>query len=129
MTDEKTLSEELLSRCVVTERSQHLVRQMLRRIGDKWSISTIIVLAEGTRRFTEVQQAIPGISHRMLTVTLRSLEGDGLVARTDFGGMPRRVEYALTPLGVTLIEPLLVLIGWAEDHYDEIEASRSSSAD
>lgn len=122
-----TLTAQLLSTCDITVDSQHLVRDLLSRIGDKWSIAAIVVLAEGTRRFTELQQKITGISHRMLTVTLRSLEADGLVAREDFGGMPRRVEYTLTPLGTSFLGPLLGLITWADDHRPEIEASRSAT--
>lgn len=123
-----TLRDQLTAVCEFTTDSHHLVREMLTRIGDKWSISAIVVLAEGTHRFTELQDRIPGISHRVLTVVLRSLEADGLVARQDFGGVPRRVEYQLTSLGVSLLSPMLGLMAWADEHRDEIESSRSAAS-
>ncbi|MGO4612386.1 winged helix-turn-helix transcriptional regulator, partial [Variovorax sp. 2RAF20] len=73
-------------------------------------------MGEGPRRFTELQHAIPGISHRMMSVTLRALVVDGLVHRESFDEMPPRVEYSVTPLGETLLRPMLTLVAWANDH-------------
>ncbi|WP_242893940.1 winged helix-turn-helix transcriptional regulator [Actinomadura litoris] len=100
-------------------------REILDRIGDKWSLQVIAMLGEGTKRFTELKREIDGISQRMLTVTLRGLERDGIVSRTVFPVMPPRVDYALTPLGATLLDAASALVGWAEAHLDEIDAARA----
>ena len=100
------------------------VREVLTRVGDKWSVLVIGMLGDGTRRFTELRRAIEGISQRMLTLTLRQLERDGLVGRTVHPTIPPRVEYALTPLGRTLREPVTALAAWAEAHRPDIEAAR-----
>ncbi len=102
------------------------IRQILDRIADKWSLLTIALLEEGTLRFTELQRRIDGISQRMLTVTLRQLERDGLVTRTVYPVVPPRVEYALTPLGATLHATIRSLVDWTEDHQAEIAAARAS---
>ena len=81
------------------------VREVLTRVGDKWSVLAIVLLGDGAQRFSELQRAIEGISQRMLTLTLRGLERDGLVARTIYPTVPPRVDYALTPLGRTLLKP------------------------
>jgi DNA-binding HxlR family transcriptional regulator len=78
-------------------------REILDRVGDKWSLYAIALLGGGTRRFTELKRGIDGISQRMLTVTLRGLERDGIVTRTQYPVVPVRVEYALTPMGRTLL--------------------------
>lgn len=101
------------------------VRELLGRIGDKWSLLVIGTLERGRLRFGELQSHIPGISQRMLTRTLRHLERDGLVERTVFGEVPPRVEYALTAMGQTLIEPSAALARWAISNSGEIEAARS----
>src|SRR5437762_4634157 len=85
------------------------VREVLNRVGDKWSVQVIGVLGAGPRRFTELRKAIEGLSQRMLTLTVRGLERDGLVTRTFFPTIPPRVDYALTPLGRTLLEPVRAL--------------------
>ncbi|MFE7385813.1 winged helix-turn-helix transcriptional regulator [Streptomyces zhihengii] len=101
------------------------VRQTLDRVGDKWSVLVIGVLAAaGTLRFGTLHQRVPGISQRMLTLTLRHLERDGLVTRTAYAEVPPRVEYALTPLGESLRAIVTALAQWAGDHNAEIEAAR-----
>lgn len=98
---------------------------MLDRIGDKWAIYVVDRLGTGPRRFSELLRGIDGITARMLTVTLRGLERDGLLTRTVHASVPPRVDYALTPLGLTLREAIGRLVGWADDHLPEIEAARS----
>jgi DNA-binding HxlR family transcriptional regulator len=100
------------------------VRNVLSRIGDKWSLLIIVTLSNGRLRFSELQRHIPGISQRMLTRTLRHLERDGLLARTLYAEVPPRVEYELTHTGETLISPSIGLARWAIDHYPTIEKSR-----
>lgn len=100
------------------------VREVLTRVGDKWSVLVIVLLGEGTKRFTELQRAIEGISQRMLTLTVRQLERDGLVQRTIYPTVPPRVDYALTPLGETLLEPVMALAAWANAHRQDIETAR-----
>jgi DNA-binding HxlR family transcriptional regulator len=105
------------------------IRILLDRLGDKWSLLVIAQLAEypdGTRRFSELQRGISGISQRMLTSTLRYLERDGLVARAVFPEVPPRVEYRLTPLGRDLMMPVRNLIEWVSVHWPDIEAARQS---
>ena len=100
--------------------------EMLTRIGDKWSVHVIHMLGhEGTLRFNELKKGIEGISQRMLTVTLRGLERDGLVERTIYPEVPPRVEYALTTLGKTLREIVRQLVKWSGAHLREVDAARS----
>ena len=99
-------------------------RAVLDRIADKWTALIIYTLADGTRRYGEMQRAIGGISQKMLTQTLRSLEDDGLVARKVYAVVPPMVEYTLTPLGRTLIEPLRAVCAWAEVHLPELLNNR-----
>lgn len=98
--------------------------QILERVGDKWTIMIVGVLSKGPIRFNALQRAIPGLSHKMLTVTLRGLERDGLVLRTVYPTIPPRVEYALTEQGTSLQGPLLVLASWAKDRQGYIEGAR-----
>ncbi|MGX8881844.1 winged helix-turn-helix transcriptional regulator [Methylovorus sp. SPW-M1] len=100
-------------------------REILERIGDKWSLYVVGSLREGPLRFSELRRAIDGVSQRMLTLTLRGLERDGLVTRTVFPSVPPRVDYELTPLGRTLLEPVSILIKWVEQSRPEIEAARA----
>src|SRR5207247_6050965 len=100
-------------------------RLVLERIADKWTALVIQILARGTMRYAELQRAIGGISRKMLTQTLRSLERDGLVQRTVHPVVPPKVEYALTRLGRTLIEPLHALCRWSEKHLHELQANRA----
>lgn len=99
-------------------------RLVLDRIADKWTALVIHVLAGGTRRHGELRRQIAGVSQKMLTQTLRSLENDGLVERKVYAVVPPKVEYRLTPLGKTLIEPLEAICRWAEKHLPELEAAR-----
>jgi len=85
------------------------VREVLSRVGDKWSVQIVALLGDGSKRFSELRRAIEGISQRMLTLTLRNLERDGLVTRTVFPEIPPRVDYELTRLGETLLEPIIAL--------------------
>lgn len=99
--------------------------QVLDRIGDKWTVMVVGVLAKGPTRFNAIQRAISGISHRMLTLTLRGLERDGLVERRAFATIPPKVEYELSPSGQSLIEPLDTLMEWAQSHRPGIEGART----
>ena len=100
------------------------VRQALDRLGDKWTTLIIGMLEDGPKRFSELRRGIQGISQKMLTQTLRSLERDGLVKRTLYPEIPPRVEYALTPLGETLCEPIAAIIRWTEDHIETVIAAQ-----
>src|SRR5215472_8096423 len=101
------------------------VRTVLERIGDKWAIYIVDRLGEGPRRFSELHRGIDGITGRMLTVTLRGLERDGIVTRTVQASVPPRVDYDLTPLGRTLLDTICQLVAWADAHIGEIEAARA----
>jgi DNA-binding HxlR family transcriptional regulator len=101
------------------------VKDIMARFGDKWSIYSILLLGQKEKlRFSEMKNGIEGISQRMLTVTLRSLEEDGIVSRTIYPEVPPRVEYQLTQLGKGLLEQLLQLASWADDHFLEIVKAR-----
>jgi DNA-binding HxlR family transcriptional regulator len=101
-------------------------REVLQRVGDKWSVLAIDLLGQGTMRFGELHRAIDGITARMLTVTLRGLERDGIVTRTIHPVIPPRVEYALTPMGRTLLDTIGQLVSWTDSHLPEIEAARAA---
>ena len=101
-----------------------VVREILDRVGDKWSVLVIALLGDRSHRFNELRRQIDGISQRMLTLTLRQLERDGLVSRTVHATVPPRVDYALTPLGESVLEPLNGLIGWAAEHGTDIAEAR-----
>ncbi|WP_431257358.1 winged helix-turn-helix transcriptional regulator [Roseateles chitinivorans] len=98
--------------------------QIIDRVGDKWTVMVVGHLSSGTLRFNELMRCIPGISHRMLTLTLRALERDGLVDRTSYPTSPPRVDYALTALGQSLTEPLRLLAVWASDRREDIAAAQ-----
>ena len=104
-------------------------RQALALIADRWTMLVIKSLADGIQRHGALHRAIGGISQKMLTQTLRALERDGLVLRTVYPVVPPKVEYALTPLGETLIEPLAAISAWAERHMDEIMQARRCAGD
>jgi DNA-binding HxlR family transcriptional regulator len=113
-----------------TEFLQHdgacpVTREVLNRVGDKWSVLVIVLLGDGARRFSDLRRAVEGISQRMLTHTLRGLERDGLVVRTVFPTVPPRVEYALSPLGKTLLKTVTDLANWASSSRPEIERARA----
>jgi Predicted transcriptional regulators len=106
------------------------VRDIIARLSDKWSLLVIIVLhREGTARFSKIQKELDDISQRMLTVTLRSLEADGLVSRRVFAEIPPRVEYELTALGESLLPPLQSLVKWALENKDEVLEQRKAHAE
>jgi len=100
------------------------VREVLSRVGDKWSVLVVSLLGAGPLRFSELRRSVEGISQRMLTLTLRGLERDGLVSRTVHPTLPPSVEYALTPLGQTLLEPVHALSTWALENRTRIQAAR-----
>ena len=102
------------------------VRSVLDRIGDKWAIYVVDRLGAGPRRFSELLRGIDGITARMLTVTLRGLERDGILTRTVHAAVPPRVDYALTPLGETLLSAIGQLVIWADTHLPEIEAAQAT---
>jgi DNA-binding HxlR family transcriptional regulator len=101
------------------------VASILARVGDKWSVFVIMMLGNGPRRFNEIKRMIGGISQRMLTLTLRGLERDGLVTRTVFPTIPPRVDYELTDLGRALSKPVEALGKWAMENQPEIESARA----
>ena len=102
------------------------IRDVLDRVGDKWSLLVVATLRDQRLRFTALQRHIPGISQRMLTLTLRQLERDGLITRTVHAEVPPRVEYELTPLGGTLIQLAMALADWAIEYHPRIEDSRAA---
>jgi DNA-binding HxlR family transcriptional regulator len=102
------------------------IREILERVGDKWSLQVIFHLGDGPQRFTGLKRSIDGISQRMLTVTLRGLERDGIVSRTMYPVIPPRVEYELTPLGETLRDAASALVSWADAHLAEVDAARAA---
>ena len=106
------------SNCVV-------VREILDRVGDKWSVLVIALLGERGQRFSELRRSIDGISQRMLTLTLRQLERDGLVSRDVHPTVPPRVDYALTPLGESVLEPITALMCWAQRHGTDVAEARA----
>ena len=101
------------------------VRDVLDRLGDKWSTLILATLSQGPQRFNALARAVPDISRRMLTETLRHLERDGLIWRKVTPSTPPSVSYGLTPLGTSLMSPLNALIAWAERHQPEIAATRA----
>ena len=100
------------------------VAEALRRVGDKWSVLIVVLLEMGPRRFNDLKRSIPGISQRMLTLTLRSLERDGLVERTVKPHIPPHVSYGLTELGRSLCVPVRALCEWAEENVAVIDIAR-----
>lgn len=101
------------------------ISTLLSRIGDKWTVLVVSTLGEGSRRFNELRREIPSVSQRMLTLTLRNLERDGLVSRKVTPSIPPRVDYDLTELGRSLLEPVNALSQWALDHVETIHAAHA----
>jgi DNA-binding HxlR family transcriptional regulator len=101
------------------------ISALLQRIGDKWSLLVVQTLGDGSKRFNELRREIPSVSQRMLTLTLRNLERDGLVNRTVTPTIPPRVDYELTELGRSLQKPICGLVTWAMDHADAIHEAQS----
>jgi DNA-binding HxlR family transcriptional regulator len=123
------LRSELVSRgmsaeCAVTI---ELVRDLLARVGDKWTVLVITALGTGPLRFTALHEQVAGISQRMLSQTLRLLTRDGLVTRTAYPEVPPRVEYALTPLGSSLSQAVEGLVDWVREHQSEVMRNREES--
>lgn len=100
------------------------ISALLQRIGDKWTVLVVQTLAAGPRRFNELRREIPSVSQRMLTLTLRNLERDGLVSRTVTPTIPPRVDYELTELGLSLQKPICGLATWAVDNVGAIDAAQ-----
>ena len=121
------LKKPLDSASVCGHKDPAAVRELLTKVGDKWSIFLILSLAQlpgGRARFSELERAIPGISQRMLTVTVRSLERDGLLTRELFPEVPPRVEYELTALGQSLLHPMQGLVDWVKENWQQVKESR-----
>ena len=113
-------------------RHQHLsedcraISSILQRVGDKWTVLVVTKLGAGRMRFNELREAVGGISQKMLTTTLRSLERDGFVVREQFPTIPPRVEYELTDLGRELLDPVTALADWARRNGERISKARAS---
>ena len=112
--------------CLIRGDGGRTIRAILDRICNKWALLIVTTLDQGTLRFTDLQRQIPGISQRMLTLTLRGLERDGLVTRTVFPTIPPRVDYALTDLGQSLSGPIIALGEWAFANRATIDAAREA---
>ena len=124
--NQRDMKKEILKKCE-GHRDECPITDVLHRVGDKWSMLTVIMLSDhGTLRFNELHQLIETISQRMLTVTLKTLEADGLVSRKMYPQIPPKVEYTLTPLGESLVPPLMTLYDWANISMPAIKASRES---
>lgn len=122
--NQSDMKKEILKKSAV-DRDDCPITDILYRVGDKWSMLTVITLSDhGTLRFNELHQLIGTISQRMLTVTLKTLEVDGLVSRKMYAQIPPKVEYTLTPLGESLVPPLMTLYHWANTSMPAIKASR-----
>lgn len=102
------------------------VKRILSRVGDKWSLLVITLLGKHSMRFNELRREVDDISQRMLTLTLRNLERDGLVSRTVYPTVPPKVEYELTELGSTLLETIQSLVNWTITHIDDIASAREA---
>lgn len=112
--------------CSAWPEESGFIREVLDRIGDKWSILVVGTLQEAPLRYSELHAIVPGISQRMLTLTLQQLHRDGLVTRTAYAEVPPRVEYALTDLGRSLLDAVLALSTWAATNYETVAANRQS---
>ncbi|TQL70706.1 HxlR family transcriptional regulator [Nocardioides albertanoniae] len=110
--------------CQAWPEESGFIREVLDRIGDKWTVLVISTLAGGPMRYSDLQASIPGISQRMLTVTLKALERDGLLLRTAYPEIPPRVEYELTDLGRSLLTSVKALAAWAATHHEDVAANR-----
>ena len=104
------------------------LHENLGRIANRWTALVVQALASGTKRYSELRRELGRVSHKMLSQTLRGLERDGIVERTVHPVVPPKVEYTLTPLGQSLVEPLVMLCEWTEQHRKEIEAARARYA-
>jgi len=111
---------------VTAEAEACTVRQVLDRVGGKWSIGILVAASKGPVRFTELERSVEGISRRMLTLTLRQLERDGLLVRTVYPTVPPKVEYHATEIARELYDSLVMLTTWAERHRATIAAAREA---
>ncbi|MCK9919350.1 helix-turn-helix transcriptional regulator [Microbacteriaceae bacterium K1510] len=102
------------------------IAQVLERIGNKWTVLVVVALADGPQRFNALMRLVEGVSHRMLTLTLRGLQRDGMVKRRAYATIPPKVQYELTPLGQSLIEPLGTLADWAMRNRTKIETAQTA---
>ncbi|GAB2915128.1 winged helix-turn-helix transcriptional regulator [Streptomyces sp. NPDC059173] len=118
-----------LTPCGLPEHPACGIRDVLDRVGDKWSVLVIVELAGGPRRFRQLQRAVDGISQRMLTLTVRRLERDGLVARTVYPTVPAQVDYRLTDTGASLTHLVKALADWSLEHRDTIALARRAYDD
>ena len=100
-------------------------RQVLDRIGDKWTVLVLLLLSDGPLRFNALRRAIPGVSQKMLSQVLKALERDGMVSRRAFATVPVTVEYSITPLGGTLVETVDLLRLWAERHLPDVQKAQT----
>jgi len=105
------------------------IRDILDRLADRWSLLVLIHLHDGTLRFSDLRRAIGDISQRMLSLTVRRLEQDGFLSRTVYPTVPPRVDYTLTDLGRSILEPVGALVDWAAAHRDEIHAARERAVE
>lgn len=113
--------------CRTWPQDSAFIREVLDRIGDKWTVLVISTLNTGLLRYSDVQASIPGISQRMLTLTLKQLERDGLITRTAYPEVPPRVEYELTDLGRSLMDAVMAMAAWAAEHHGEIARNRAAA--
>ncbi|HLS63380.1 MAG TPA: helix-turn-helix domain-containing protein [Ruania sp.] len=113
--------------CQAWPEDSGFIREVLDRIGDKWTMLVVSTLGSGPLRYSDVQASIPGISQRMLTQTLKHLERDGLITRTAYPEVPPRVEYELTELGGSLMAAVTEMARWAAAHHGEIASNRAAS--
>jgi DNA-binding HxlR family transcriptional regulator len=113
--------------CKAWPEDSAFIREVLDRIGDKWTVLVISTLSTGPLRYSDLQVSIPGISQRMLTQTLKHLERDGLITRTAYAEVPPRVGYELTELGWSLLGAVTAMAGWAAAHHGEIASNRAAS--
>jgi DNA-binding HxlR family transcriptional regulator len=102
-------------------------RLVLDRIGDRWTVLVVLALRDGPRRFTELRKHVNGVTPKVLTQTLRAMERDGLLVREVFAEVPPRVEYTLTPLGMSLQTPIQAITDWAEAHVGQVMAAREAA--
>jgi DNA-binding HxlR family transcriptional regulator len=103
-----------------------MANSVISLVGDKWSVLIVVLLGQGTKRFTEIKRSVEGISQKMLTSTLRGLERDGYVKRSVYPTIPPKVEYELTDLGRELLVPLRALGSWAIANYSRVQAARTA---
>ncbi|WP_280400852.1 winged helix-turn-helix transcriptional regulator [Nocardia carnea] len=113
--------------CQAWPEDSAFIREVLDRIGDKWTVLIVGTLSAGSLRYSDLHVSIPGISQRMLTQTLKHLERDGLITRTAYPEVPPRVEYELTDLGRSLLDAVTAMAGWAAAHHREIAGNRAAS--